>query len=487
MMKSLKSLLQDSYARQKSMVILVGLMLSALVPFVEPLLPGGSFGPVVASALLPLLLALVLIARPGISGASRHGDGPAEERLAAALLLYLSPVLLLNLVYPLVSPAMAAVQVGGVPLTLVVLASSITVPWLAQAACLPIYRILGDLMVERNLQEITRRFCQFWPMIFVQSLPLIAVFAVPLWLATGWSVTAMADYAILCVLHLLFVQSLVLANVANRRGLWAIAWSGYAAALFLAPTVWWLPPVLGTATQLFTMRSGLRHMGMAHRLGARVFGLDLVRGLLMGAVLWADKFVLFMITGGEFQVVIVFAAMLPAVVAYNFYFVHLAPGVDRALTGLHQDIATAPLSTLRGSSRRLVRILDRSVVLTGAIAALLTLSVSLLISAAYPADAILAVSAAVASWGFMMLTLLNYELDFIGEKVTPQVLGAAHLVVCSLAFVGGNLLGGTGGHAGSYLLLGAVDFVLIGVGWVLYKRHWSQPEYTLFWRHATTW
>jgi hypothetical protein len=230
------------------------------------------------------------------------------------------------------------------------------------------------------------------------------------------------------------------------------------------------------------MRSGLRYLGFAQRLGMRVFGLDLVRGLLMGAVLWADKFALFLVTRGDFQVVAVFAAMLPAVVAYNFYFVHLAPGVDRALHGLHRDIAEAPISSLKGSSRRLTRVVDRSVVLTGAIAALLTLSVSLVMAGVDPLHALLAVAAAAASWGFMILTLLSYELDFIGEKTTPQALGAVHLVVCILAFAGPLT-----GAAGSYLLLGAVDLVLIRIAWVLYKHHWSQPEYTLFWRHATTW
>jgi hypothetical protein len=207
----------------------------------------------------------------------------------------------------------------------------------------------------------------------------------------------------------------------------------------------------------------------------------------MGAVLWADKFALFLVTRGDFQVVAVFAAMLPAVVAYNFYFVHLAPDVDRALHGLHRDIADAPISSLKGSSRRLTRVVDRSVVLTGAIAALLTLSVSLVMAGVDPLHALLAVAAAAASWGFMILTLLSYELDFIGEKTTPQTLGAVHLAVCILAFAGGGLFGPLTGAAGSYLLLGAVDLVLIGIAWVLYKHHWSQPEYTLFWRHATTW
>ncbi|UTT68751.1 hypothetical protein NMQ03_16205 [Arthrobacter sp. DNA4] len=486
-MTSLKHLLQDTYARQMFVFVVVGLALSAMVPFGSRFLTGDSPVLVLAAAVLPLLLAVALIVTPRVSKADQQAAGGSQERLGAALLLYLSPVLLLNAVYPLVSPAMAGIDVAGVPLTYVVLASSVTVPWLAQAACLPIYRVLGDLMEERNLGDITRRFCQFWPLMFVQSLPLVAVFAVPLWLATGWSWDAMMHYVVLCVLHLLFVQSLVLANVANRRGLWAAAWSGYAAALFLAPAAWWLPPLVGTATQLVAMRSGLRHLSISKHLGARVFGTDLVRGLLMGAVLWADKYALFLVTGGAFQVVAVFAAMLPAVIAYNFYFVHLAPGVDRALGRLHHDIATAPVSVLKGSSSRLVRVLDRSVVLTGAIAGLLTLSVSLAVSGLDPANTVLTVASALASWSFMMLTLLNYELDFIGEKVTPQILGAVHLAVCILAFAGGAHLIGTSMHSASYLILGAADFVLIAVGWTLYKRHWSQPEYTLFWRHATTW
>ncbi|UUL77439.1 hypothetical protein NG819_08250 [Pseudarthrobacter sp. Fe7] len=350
-MTSLKSLLHDTYARQMFVFVVVGLVLSASVPFGSRLLSIDSPVLVLAAAVLPLLLAIALIVTPRISKADQRAEGRSQERLGAALLLYLSPVLLLNAVYPLVSPAMAGVDVAGVPLTYVVLASSVTVPWLAQAACLPIYRVLGDLMTDRNLGEITRRFCQFWPLMFVQSLPLAAVFAVPLWLATGWSWNAMLHYVALCVLHLLFVQSLVLANVANRRGLWAAAWSGYAAALFLAPTAWWLPPLVGTATQVVALGTGLRHLSVTKHLDARVFGGDLVRGLLLGAVLWADKYTLFLVTGGAFQVVAVFAAMLPAVIAYNFYFVHLAPGVDRALGRLHKDIATAPVTTLKGRLR----------------------------------------------------------------------------------------------------------------------------------------
>lgn len=222
-MTSLQSLLQDSFARRRTIIIIVALILTALVPLTDTILPAGwSYALLVTGAVLFMAVLLLARPRPTSTGGGRVKT-EGSSRPGAGLLLYLSPVILLNLVYPLVSPEMAAVSVGGVQLTLVVLASSITVPWLAQAACLPAYRAIGDLMAERDMAAITRRFCTTWPAMLVQALPIVLVFAIPLWLATDWSFTALATYAALVALHLLFVQSLVLANVGDRRGLWAIA------------------------------------------------------------------------------------------------------------------------------------------------------------------------------------------------------------------------------------------------------------------------
>ena len=487
-MTSLTSLFHDSFTRTRTIVIVLALVLTALVPATDTLLPDGwSFGLLALGAVL-LMVALLMASRT--RGSRSGGDRVASDagaRPGAGLLLYLAPVILLNLVYPLVSPAMAAVNVGGVQLTLVVLASSITVPWLAQAACLPAYRAIGDLMAGRDMDAITRRFCATWPAMFVQALPLVIVFAVPLWIATQWSFTALATYAALCALHLLFVQSLILANVGDRRGLWALAWAAYAVALFVAPTVWWLPPLLGALTQIVAMGRGLSAVGLSRRLNARDFSTDLVRGLLLGAVLWADKFVLFLITDGDFQVVIVFLAMLPAVIAYNYYFVNLAPRVDRAVASLHRTIAEEPLTVLATRSKRLSRTVDRAILSTGAVGMVLTLVVSLLLDGVAPVNVLLAVAVGVASWAFMILTLLSYELDYIGEKIVPQVLGGIHLALCAGAFLLVSGVQSTSGAALAYGGLVVADLVLVGVAWVLYKRHWTQPEYTLFWRHATSW
>ncbi|CEA09656.1 hypothetical protein BN1051_03028 [Arthrobacter saudimassiliensis] len=483
-MTSIRSLFHDSFTRRRTLLILAALVLTALVPLAgaTTLLPAGWSLALLAAGALLAMIALLRNVRPGAG--SRGARAEDASRPGAGLLLYLSPVILLNLVYPLVSPAMAAVQVGGVQLTHVVLASSITVPWLAQAACLPAYRAIGDLMAERHMAAIVRRFCSTWPAMFVFALPLVVVFAVPLWLATGWSLTALGTYAALVALHLLFVQALIMANVANRRGLWAAAWAAYAAALFLGPTLWWLPPLLGALTQIAAMGRGLAAVRL-RGLDPRHFSADLLRGLLLGAVLWADKFVLFLVTDGDFQVVVVFLAMLPAVLAYNYYFVNLAPQVDRAVASLHQAIAQEPLTLLAQRSRTLSRTADRAILTTGAAGMLLTLAVCLLMEGLQPAQVLLAAAVGVASWAFMVLTLLSYELDYIGEKLLPQILGGVHLMLCAAAFL---LIGaGTAAAALAYAALAAADLALVAAAWVLYKRHWTQPEYTLFWRHATSW
>jgi hypothetical protein len=66
-------------------------------------------------------------------------------------------------------------------------------------------------------------------------------------------------------------------------------------------------------------------------------------------------------------------------------------------------------------------------------------------------------------------------------------MGGAHLLVCVFAFVLLGFPGSAASGAGAYAALAVADLVLVCVAWVFYKRHWSQPEYTLFWRHATSW
>ena len=138
-MPSLQALFHDAYVRRRTITIVAALLLTAAVPFADTILPVGWSYALLAAGVILVMAVLLRQIRPGVPGtdgataSGKRADDAA--RPGAGLLLYLSPVILLNLVFPLISPQMAAVQVGGVQLTSVVLACSITVPWLAQAAC----------------------------------------------------------------------------------------------------------------------------------------------------------------------------------------------------------------------------------------------------------------------------------------------------------------------------------------------------------------
>jgi len=397
------------------------------------------------------------------------------------MLLHLSPVLLLTVIFPVVSRRIAHAQVAGVGLTSLLLASSLTVPWLSQAVCLPLYRAIGHLIAEGDMARIQRRFCEVWPLTFVQSLPAIAVFAVPVEIAMGWPPTAFGTYLTLCALHLAFVQSLVLVNVGRKRVQWALAWTGYSAALFVAPTAWYLPPLVGLVTQLVPLRRQLRAARRPVMLANTDVAVDLVRGTLLGAVLWSDKLFFFLKAGSHFAVTAVFLALLPAVLAYNYYFVRLAPVFDRSVGDLRVAMEKEPYRALTVRSRALVAVVETSISRTAFAGALLGLVVTYLTAEVRPGSLPLIAAVAVGSWLFMMITVLCYKLDYIGQSGQAQVLSACHLVGCTLAFL--VLPAG----ASLYVALIVFDVLLFAVALHRCLLHWRLSEYTLFWRHATAW
>lgn len=435
-----------------------------------------------------------ILAGMGVIGTSwlavlwwRRTDKPARVDVKSAarptleLVLHLSPVALLTLVFPIASHRIGSAQVGGADLTSLLLASSLTVPWLSQAVCLPMYRAIGSLIAERDMPVIQRRFFDVWPATFVQTVPIIVVFAVPVELAMRWSVKAAAVYVTLCLLHMAFAQSLIIANVGRRRVLWAVAWAAYAAALFVVPTLWFLPPLVGLLTQLVAQRAFLPRLRVGARLEHVDVLKDMLRGLLLGSVLWADKFFYFLKSADHFAVTEVFLAMLPAVLAYNYYFVRLAPTFDDSVGALRVAMEREPYSTLASRSRQLASTVQTSVNRTALVGALLAFALTDIVAASTPADVRLIAAVAVASWLFMMTTVLSYKLDYAGKTGIAQLYGLAHLVLCAAVFLwlpAGAML---------YAALAVGELGLMAVVWRSTLFHWRASEYTLFWRHATAW
>jgi len=397
------------------------------------------------------------------------------------MVLQLSPVALLTIIFPIATRRIADTEVGGTELSALLLASSLTVPWLSQAVCLPLYRAIGPLILEGDMEKIRGRFCEVWPTTLVKTLPAAALFAVPLQIAMRWPVPAFLAYVTLCLLHGAFAQSLVLANVGRRRSLWAAAWVGYAAALIVFPTVWYLPPLVGLLTQIVPLRRHLRYLRRRVTLESAGLVSDVLRGALLGAVLWADKLFLFLKYGNSFPVSTIFLALLPSVIAYNYYFVRLTPRFDECVSNLRHAMENEAYGTLKERSGALAAAVDFSLSRTAFVGALLGFYAAVVLSAQEPQRAPLIVTVTIASWFFMMTTVLCYKLDYIGQTSQAQVISGTYLAFCAFVFVLFPL-----GPRLYAFLIAAVGMLFLAA---LHSCviHWRRSEYTLFWRHATAW
>lgn len=394
--------------------------------------------------------------------------------------LYLSPVLLLMLIFPFVTERISSISVGGVNLTQIVLAASITVPWMSQCVCLPIYKAMEDLLGEKELNSCMKRFCEYWLATCVAMVPVLLVFGLPLFFALNWTWTALLAYLILGFLNMAFGQLLVIANIPTNRTYWAAAWAAYSMALLFFPTVWFLPPVAGIIVQLIVMRKYLRYLTTFRRLPALTLTREAIRGFLMGAVLWADKYFLFAAQGGTMDVIAVYMGLIPAVIAYNYFFAAEAMGLDRSIAKLRGliEYTSYPLVDRFATrvSKRVHAATHRTLILSLATSVI----TAVIMYFATPQSFALALVVILTSFFFLTAAIFSYQVDYMGNHVAPQIIGGAHLLLCIMAF---SIMPNIGGY---YIILGGEILIAIA-SYLVFRKTWSAPAYDLFWKHAMSW
>ena len=337
-----------------------------------------------------------------------------------------------------------------------------------------------------------RRFARMWPALLVLIVPPVLVVTALVAVTTGWSATALGAHVVLTLVNMLFVQSLVVADIAGSRGRWALGWVAYAVALLAAPTIWFLPPLAGLVSQMLLMGRALG--GLIHPVGVplRSFTADTARGLVLGGVLWSDKLLLFLVNGTNFDIATVYLCLQPAVVAYSYYFAITAPSINRAVARFRIQLADSSMNRLRDQGRFLHGTVSASLRRT-TVVGIVSVGIAVLVAAlldgsgestwTLSASGVLTVTViAGASLLLTLLTLLAYEIEHVGDRTAAIVLSGAHLAAALLLFIGLGTI-----PVRAYAAVGIVDLALVAVAVAVYRSRWSSPEYAFFWGKALSW
>ena len=429
---------------------------------------------------LTVLISLGLVTAPPTRALKRGGIAPgARWHWGAAMLLGMSPAILLGLSFPVVSQKMAASTVSGTGLPVIVLSVSVAVPWLSQIIGTPVYRLLGD-SIGRGPRAVLERYCSIWPALFLWALLPTALEILVVAAVTGWNLHVLGVHTALLLLHVVFVQSLIVADVAGRRRLWSVGWLCYAVALVAEPTWWYLPPLVGTLSQLLAMGRSLGKILRPRGVATGILVQDMLRGAILGGVLWSDKFFLFLGAGRDFDVALVYLCLQPAVVAYCYYFAVTAPRVNTEIALFQTVLKREGMASLRERGRTLRRLLDASLIracIVGVAGVIVVVcSMALMSTEQVP----LVLEVCLASTLFTVLTLLSYEIDHIGDSTTALLLSGIHVAIAAAVLL-------KVADAAAYLPLAGVDLLLCALGLLLYRKRWAAPEYSFFWGKAMSW
>jgi hypothetical protein len=396
------------------------------------------------------------------------------------VLAQLSPVMFLGAAYPLAVSRTRGLYIDGVPFSRLLLATSITAPWLSQIVCMPLFAALSPVAVRRDDQLLRVRVLEVWPWALGAAVPVVMVMAIPIELTERWRLSAILTFAVLCLFNAVFAQSLVYSIVSRRSVLWMGGWASYAAALLIAPRAWFLPPLAGLYGQALYLGWTTRSSPLRVTRTAGIMS-DLGKGALMGCILWSDKYLYFLRFPDSFNASLLFGAMLPAIVAFNCYFALHAPRTDRLVESVRSAMQTAPVARLRQECDSLSGHIRDSASQAALTCALLTLLALTVLTVDAPAARLAAGSEMLACWCFLMGALLCYKLAYLGRTALAYGYGAAHLLLVSAAFA----IGPSGTDV--YLAVAAVELVLTTLALQACLRDWDRPEFMLFWRHAIRW
>ena len=411
---------------------------------------------------------------PSTSNQFRHLSARLVGQVAAAL----TPVAILVTAFAIAGERLSSYTLHGVALTAVIVACAVVVPLLSQTLSAPVYAGLEDVdYTDRPL--VARTVLHVLPRGAALALPVAAVAGVMLGLHAGWDAAVVAAVVVLIALHLVMAMLMVV-GFATRSAVGLVAgWIAYGVALATVPQLWWLPPLAGAVVLLaLALVSARRTRDRVQMPSWRTLVTRLGTGAADAVPMWVIPPVMWVLAGAQFHAFVVFAAIIPAMIAYQTFFVTMAGPLWATTSRLQDALSNLPYGLARET---VVEPAVRRARRTSA--AVVVLNVTLVVLSSWLWDAVAGRSIdfalLVAGAGAACCAVaLAYQYSILGSR-RPMTFLAVALGLVALTAV---LLRATP-HV--FLLAYTVTAALGSVVLLAANRRvWLQPEYRLFWAKA---
>lgn len=169
-----------------------------------------------------------------------------------------------------------------------------------------------------------------------------------------------------------------------------------------------------------------------------------------------------------------------AAVAYCYYFAVTAPWVNTKITLFQMVLKREGTASLHEHGRTLRWLLDASLIRARTVRVAGVIVVVCSMTLMSTEQVLLALEACLASILFTVLTLLGYEIDYIGDSTTALLPSGIHVVIAAALLL-------EVADATAYLPPAGVDLLPCALGLLFYRKRWATSEYLSFWGKAMSW
>ncbi|WP_152668956.1 hypothetical protein [Corynebacterium renale] len=409
----------------------------------------------------------------------------------------ISPTALLMTAFSVAYQQMVGKTLGGESSLLLLMAVSVTVPWISAAASRPLYPVVQQANTYSEVQgsarkgsdddHILRAFAVNWPVVFCWSVLFVAGFSAVFGLALQLSLTGVAVYALGVLANVVFAQTLIAVQEVRRYGFVLAGWAAYAICLAAAPELWLVAPLVGMVPGVVLIAVGcVRTRGgwvsdahTPHRFIVR----DMCVGLGVGAVLWADKLFIVVALGEEsFPVLyLLYVSLVPTVAGTALYWSRHYQFLQQAISRVWDVINGVPARDLQRTMCQAGQPADRAlgeVMVPTALGGVAVVGCAPLLGFAPDLMLLMAV---LAPQAFLALMIATHNLEQVSKMSVALRVHGVHVAACACALVAAFL---PGALPWVYVLFIGVDVALTAYAVRVRRTTVLDAPYELFWKEA---